>query len=186
MYVIVGLGNPGNKFKNSRHNVGFMLIDSLISKLKIEAKEKKFNGQTFSSKMDDKNLFLVKPMTYMNLSGKSLIQIKNFFSLDESHFMVAYDDIDLPLGHIRIRKGGSSGGHNGVKSSIEAIGSSFIRIRIGIGASKGKLENYVLENFSGTEKEVIEKSISRAEEAIFSILKGNKIEGVMNEYNGMV
>lgn len=182
MFVVAGLGNPGSKFANSRHNVGFMLADILFEKLSFKRWSRGFDAHF----VENKDYIIVKPKTYMNLSGKSLLALKKEFDLETESFIIIYDDITLPLGYLRIRKGGQSGGHNGVKSAIECLGNDFIRVRIGVGGPKGDLKDYVLEDFSISEKKIIEKVILRSVDGIIELIKENKLEKVMNDYNGMV
>ena len=138
MYVIVGLGNPDKKYENTRHNIGFDVIDALSNKYNIPVKEKKFKALCGSGVIEGVKVLLVKPQTYMNLSGESIAEVLNFYKLDpETEMMVIYDDISLAPGNIRIRKKGSAGGHNGFKSFIAHAGTQvFPRIKVGVGVNQ--------------------------------------------------
>ncbi|QTA37321.1 aminoacyl-tRNA hydrolase [Thermosipho ferrireducens] len=176
MVLVVGLGNPGPHYAFTRHNVGFMFLDRLSSHWQRE-----FNYLYSKIKIEDKDVKLVKPMTYMNLSGKifDFIKIENY-----SGIIVVYDDLDLPLGKIRIRKKGSAGGHNGVKSIIHAIGEKFIRIRIGIGPKPEKEDvvHYVLSNFTDEELQILDKVLNVSIEALRVIIS-ESVDKAMNKYN---
>jgi len=168
--LIVGLGNPGSDYAQTRHNIGFMVIDELI---------KKFNATNVSSSsfLGDcykfQNHFLLKPLTFMNLSGKSVIKVKNFYKQEE--VVVIHDDLDLPFGAIRFKKGGGHGGHNGLKSIDENISREYIRVRLGIGKPehKGEVASYVLGDFSKTEELYLQEFIKKAADAIESLLENS-------------
>jgi len=185
MILIVGLGNPGRKFANTKHNIGFMVADFLAKKLEANFKEKEefFIAQ---SKIDNKEVLIVKPKTYMNLSGRAvkvLLDEETQKALPES-LIVIHDDLDLPLGKIRIKKNGSSGGHKGIQSIIEQIGTkNFIRLKIGIGKDPSQNSSeYVLSPFTKKEKPLIKEKISLAASAVISIITEG-LEKSMNIYN---
>jgi len=165
--LIVGLGNPGKKYELNRHNAGFLAVDYLIDTFKASKISSKFRGDLFKS---DNFLFL-KPATFMNLSGESVVMVKNFYKIDNENIIVIHDDIDLKLGALRFKRGGSSGGHNGLKSIDEHIGNDYYRIRIGIGRPEDKSEvvNYVLSDFSDEEYKCIQKTFDNIYNAIFDI-----------------
>ena len=167
MKLIVGLGNPGNKYKFNRHNVGFLAVDYLIDKLNASKLSSKFKGDLFKS---NEYLFL-KPTTFMNLSGESVKLVKDFYKLDNEDIIVIHDDIDLKLGALRFKRGGSSGGHNGLKSIDENIGNDYYRIRIGVGRPERKEEvvNYVLSDFSDEELECVRRNFEIILKAIEDI-----------------
>lgn len=171
--MIIGLGNPGEKYENTRHNVGFMVLDKLSKSWKRGINYLYSDINIFGEKVR-----LVKPTTYMNLSGEV------FKYLPHDDIIVVYDDLDLPLGRIRIRKNGSAGGHNGIKSIISFIGQDFPRIRIGIGPKPQDVDaaDYVLSNFSQEEFEKLEKVMELTIEAIKSIISEG-IDKAMNKYN---
>lgn len=185
MIIVAGLGNPGRKYANTRHNVGFMVIDFIAKKLKTKFEDK----DEFSlarTKIENKEVFLVKPKTYMNLSGRAIKSIlkEGIMKAFPYSLIVVHDDLDLPLGKIKIKKNGSSGGHKGVQSIIDMIGTkNFIRIKIGIG--KDPLMDgaeYVLTAFSKKEKDIIKEKIPLAAEAIVTIITEG-LEKAMNIYN---
>ncbi len=184
MKLIVGLGNPGEKYENTRHNAGFLALDNFSQKYNIKFKyESKFEGFIGElSFLGEKVLFL-KPLTYMNLSGNSVIKVINYFKIPLNEVLVIYDDVDIELGHIRLRKSGSSGGHKGIKSIIEHFKSEdFKRIRIGI--SKGDdIIDYVLARFSQKEKELLNVALENISEAIRFFIIGKNFEQIMNQYN---
>lgn len=184
MYLIVGLGNPGKDYKETRHNAGFMVMDALAAKLKINFDRKKFKGQVAEGRIGTEKVVLLKPETFMNLSGESLIEAANFYKIEESQILVIFDDVSLDVGKIRIRKKGSAGGHNGIKSIISHLGTeNFPRIKVGVGAAKRDLVRHVLGKFSNEEKIVLDQALHAARDAVFSILE-NGIDSAISEYNG--
>ncbi len=184
--LIVGLGNPGNEYAFSRHNTGFMVIEKLLATLPAGrfVEENQASSRLFCGKYRGRDLLLQMPMTYMNLSGNAVGPLCGRFNLAPENILVIVDDMDLPVGRIRLRRNGSSGGHNGLKSIIEKLQSEkFNRLRIGIGRSSSKDQiDHVLGNFSGEEKKVFDESIDRAVEAIQCILKSGMGEA-MNKFN---
>ena len=185
MYLIIGLGNPEPEYSNTKHNMGFDTINSLANQTKIDITRSKFNALYGSGTIEGEKVVLVKPQTYMNLSGQSVREFKNFYKLTPNEIIVIYDDIDLEKGKIRIRKKGSAGSHNGMKSVIQELSTDeFIRIRVGIGTPefKGYLKNYVLEPISKDEREILDEGIFDAKSAVIDILK-NGIDHAMNKYN---
>lgn len=184
--LIVFLGNPGKKYENSRHNVGFMVADALAGNLEIKINKLRFRSLSELCRIGDKKFLLLKPQTYMNLSGTAVKEAMSFYKLEPEDLLVVSDDMDLPTGKIRIRKKGSAGGHNGLADIIGKIGSSdFARLRIGI--DKPPHEDYdtkdwVLESFSGNDKKLIDEAVKRAAAAIFDYAKKD-LDEVMNEYN---
>lgn len=186
MYVIVGLGNPDRKYENTRHNIGFDVIDALSNKYNIPVKEKKFKALCGSGVIEGVKVLLVKPQTYMNLSGESIAEVLNFYKLDpETEMMVIYDDISLAPGNIRIRKKGSAGGHNGIKSIIAHAGTQvFPRIKVGVGEKpKGwDLADYVLGHFSDKEREYVNDAVKDAMDATIYMIQDD-VDQAMNLYN---
>lgn len=186
MYVIVGLGNPDKKYENTRHNIGFDVIDALSNKYNIPVKEKKFKALCGSGVIEGVKVLLVKPQTYMNLSGESIAEVLNFYKLDpETEMMVIYDDISLAPGNIRIRKKGSAGGHNGIKSIIAHAGTQvFPRIKVGVGEKpKGwDLADYVLGHFSDKEREYVNDAVKDAMDATIYMIQDD-VNRAMNLYN---
>ena len=153
MFLIVGLGNPGKEYKNTRHNIGFDAIDVISKKYKIEVNRIKFKGVYGETFIGGEKVILLKPSTYMNLSGESIRAVMDFYKVNQEDVLVIYDDISLEVGRLRIRDKGSAGGHNGIKSIISHIGTEeFARIKIGVGQPKGDLVNYVLGNVAKDRK----------------------------------
>lgn len=185
MYIIAGLGNPGKEYEGTRHNVGFMVIDALSKKLGIEVSRLKFKSLMGEGHFKGEKVILLKPQTFMNLSGEALYDAVNFYKIPLENVIVVYDDKDLAVGKIRIRRKGSSGGHNGMNSIIYLLNSEdFPRVRIGIGKPEdGDLVRHVLGRFSEEEKKVIDEAVERAAEAVIDIME-NGIEHAMSRFNG--
>ena len=184
MYIIAGLGNPGKKYENTRHNIGFITIDSLASKHNITVDKLKFKALVGEGRISGQKVILVKPQTYMNLSGESVQEVMNFYKVDPQNLIVIYDDIDIDLGTLRIRKSGSAGTHNGMRSIVQHINSTdFPRIRIGMGGpSKGDLVDFVIGGMSKAESEVLKETVDNATEAIDCIIESG-IDMSMNRFN---
>lgn len=184
MRLIVGLGNPGNEYANTRHNVGFLIVDALASSLKNDNWKSNFKGKYIKTKMVNEDIILLKPETYMNLSGESVRSIMDFFHIQADEILVIYDDVDLVPGALRIRSSGSSGGHNGMKSIISHIGTTeFKRFRIGIGKDAVKpTADHVLSNFTKEESELIKNVTTTTIQAIQAWLT-QPFEIVMNKFN---
>lgn len=187
MFLIAGLGNPGRQYEKTRHNMGFDTIDELIDRHSIPQGGIAHKAMYGKGMIAGEKVLAVKPLTYMNLSGEAIREYVNYYKMDpETELIVIYDDIDLDPGQIRIRKKGSAGGHNGIKSIIAQIGTqNFYRIKVGVGAKpKGwDLADYVLGRFSSEERELVDKAICDAADAVEMILKDG-IEAAMNHYNG--
>lgn len=186
MFLIAGLGNPGRQYEKTRHNMGFDTIDELIDRHRIPQGGIAHKAMYGKGMIAGEKVLAVKPLTYMNLSGESLREWVNYYKLDpETEMIVIYDDIDLESGQIRIRKKGSAGGHNGIKSIIAQLGTqNFYRIKVGVGAKpKGwDLADYVLGRFSPEERIAVDKAIGDAADAVEMILRDG-IEATMNHYN---
>lgn len=183
MYLIVGLGNPGRDYEHTRHNVGFDAVDKLAEKLGVNVSKIKFKGLYGEGFLNGQKIILLKPSTFMNLSGESLIEAVSFFNIPEENIIVIYDDVDIKVGRLRIRPSGSDGGHNGMKNIIYHLQSlNFPRIRIGIGKPKNDMVNHVLGRFSKDEQEIIDKIIDIAADAAIEIVK-NGVQSSMNKYN---
>lgn len=186
MFVIVGLGNPDKKYEGTRHNIGFDAIDALSRKYNIPVKEKKHKALVGTGAIEGCRVMLVKPLTYMNLSGESVGEIMNFYKLDpEEELLVIFDDISLAPGNIRIRKKGSAGGHNGIKSIIAHTGTmNFKRIKIGVGEKPKDwdLADYVLGRFDASDRKKVDDAIADAMEATKRIACDD-IDGAMNDFN---
>lgn len=187
MYLIIGLGNPGKEYENTRHNAGFKVIDLLAEKNDIAVKKVKFNGLTGDGMIGGKRAILFKPMTYMNNSGIPTLNLFNFYKTDMEKVILIYDDIDIPFGTIKIKKKGSSGTHNGMKSIIyHLMDDNFPRIKVGLGKpdKQMNLANYVLGAFSEKEEKIFNKEIEYAALACECILKED-IDCAMNKFNGL-
>jgi PTH1 family peptidyl-tRNA hydrolase len=189
VFLIVGLGNPGAEYVQTRHNAGFLLVEKLAAKWKSDwANERKFKARIAKAERDGKKVLLCEPQTFMNLSGEAVGALKDFYQLPLKQILVAVDDADLPLGEIRLRKSGSSGGHHGLESIEQHLGScEFARLRIGIGRADGAREitNYVLGKFDSSENELLKKVLERASNQIETWLEAG-IEKAMNQFNGVV
>ncbi|MBM7614779.1 aminoacyl-tRNA hydrolase [Alkaliphilus hydrothermalis] len=185
MYIIVGLGNPGKKYENTRHNVGFHAVDRLAINHGIQVTKLKHKALIGEGRIGNEKVVLVKPQTFMNLSGQSVMEILKFYKADLEKMVVLYDDIDVKVGALRIREKGSSGSHNGMKNIIYLLQKdNFPRIRIGVGKPQfGDLADYVLGRFSSEEIPLINEAIERSVLAVEAILKDD-IQLAMNKYNG--
>lgn len=185
-YLIAGLGNPGEKYHFTRHNIGFLSIDLLSECFNIPVKKKYKKSLIGYKTVDDNNIILMKPLTYMNLSGSVIFSALARFRIFPKNLIIIYDDVDLPLGRIRIRKKGISAGHKGLQSVIDYLqNDNFIRIRIGIGSELKEncsTENFVLAEFSDDEMEILKNSVKKIPEIINTIIN-HSIEKAMNDYN---
>lgn len=189
MFVIAGLGNPGKEYENTRHNAGFNTIDVLSSKYNIPVSEKEHKALVGKGYIDGTKVILVKPQTYMNNSGEALREITDYYKVDpENELIVIYDDISLDVGMIRIRDKGSAGGHNGIKSIINHLGTQvFLRIKVGVGDKIPQMDlaDHVLGHFTGEDKDNIKESFERASSAVLLMMQG-ETDKAMNEYNRKV
>ena len=189
MYVIVGLGNPDRKYQNTRHNIGFDVIDVIADKNQITVGERKHKALIGKGFVGGQKVVLVKPQTYMNLSGESVREVIDFYKIDEKNeLIVISDDVSLDVGQIRIRKKGSAGGHNGLKNIILHLGhDEFHRVRMGVGEKPEgyDLVDYVLGHFSGEEREIMDESAKRAADAI-EVMMTDGTDAAMNQYNKKV
>ena len=186
-WLIVGLGNPGKDYERTRHNVGFRAIDLLAQKLGCKIDRLKFQGLYCQTTYGGKKLFLLKPQTYMNLSGRSVLQLSAYFNIPPQRIIVIFDDISLPPGRLRIRADGSAGGHNGIKSVIAEVGSQdFPRVQVGVGAKphpEQDLADWVLSGFSAGEEKDLSSALERAADAALCIIdKG--VPETANRFNG--
>lgn len=186
-WLIVGLGNPGKQYERTRHNAGFRAIDILAESLGCKIDKGKFQGLYGQINYSGKKLYLLKPHTYMNLSGKSVLQMSAYFSIPPQRIIVMFDDISLEPGRLRVRADGSAGGHNGIKSVIAEIGSQdFPRVKIGVGAkphAEQDLADWVLSNFSSVEEKSLSPALKAAAEAALCIIDRG-IPETANRYNG--
>ncbi|HDP70213.1 MAG TPA: aminoacyl-tRNA hydrolase [Actinobacteria bacterium] len=183
--LVVGLGNPGTEYEETRHNLGFKVVEMLAETLRIPIEKKSYKSLWGKGSVNGEDMYLAKPQTYVNLSGESVMAILKGLRLDISSLLVICDDLDLPLGTIRIKFLGGSGGHNGLKSVIEVLGTEdFGRIRLGIGRPLGRQDPaaYVLKPFTKTQKEEMKFAIKEASEAVLAIMRDG-YEVAMNEFN---
>ena len=184
--MIVGLGNPGIEYEGTRHNVGFAAMDAICEKFNVSCKKMKFDAYIGDAVIGNKRVLLLKPLTYMNLSGKAVLAAAQFYKIPLENILVMYDDISLNPGVIRIRRQGSAGGHNGIKDIIEVFGKdTFPRIKIGVGAKPHPdydLKDWVLGKFRGEEKEAIDKALEITVKAVNELLSRG-IDSAMNKYS---
>ncbi len=185
MKIIVGLGNPGQKYRDTRHNLGYRVIEELARRYRIEKEECKFDSVIGHLRINGERILIVKPLTYMNLSGKAVQSLLRFYKPELSGLIVAYDDMDLEPGRIRLRSSGGSGGHKGMASIIERLGSEeFSRLRIGIGRppQQWTVESWVLSKTRSDEQELLENAIQEGAEALIEWVKAGIVQA-MNKYN---
>lgn len=183
MKLIVGLGNPGKEYDNTRHNIGFMVLDYYLGNVSWQ---QKFNALYTTSIVNGEKVYFIKPQTYMNLSGNSVAEFVNFFKIDYKDILVIHDDLDLPLGKYRVKANSSAGGHNGIKSIIERLGTNeFARLKIGISHNKEyDTKDYVLGHFNKEEQDELNKLLPTFNKIINSFINDD-IKKVMNDYNGI-
>lgn len=186
-YLLVGLGNPGKEYEGTRHNTGFMAIDKIADDAGVKLDRLKFKGLCTSATLGGKKVLLLKPSTFMNLSGQSVTEAMRFYKLPPEKVIVLFDDISLPCGHLRIRRKGSDGGHNGMKNILYLSGSDqFPRIKIGVGEKPNPhwdLADWVLSHFSTDEMKLMDESTKNAAAAA-ALMVNDKIDEAMNRYNG--
>jgi peptidyl-tRNA hydrolase, PTH1 family len=185
MILVVGLGNPGSEYSSTKHNLGYLAVDEIGKRVGIVIKKKKFNGLFGEGSFNNDKLLLLKPETYMNRSGYSVSSAVNFYHIPSENVIVIHDEIDLPVGAVRIKARGGSAGHKGVISIIGELGSGdFVRIRIGIGKpeSKSVTVSHVLSQFKREEKEIVQESVLKAADAAFEIIQ-HGLTRAMNKYN---
>ena len=186
--LIVGLGNPGLAYRHNRHNVGFMVADALADKLEIPLKRVKFKAQIGNGKLEDIPIIIAKPLTFMNKSGEAVAPLVRYFKVPLERLLVIHDDMDLPLGTLRMRPSGGSAGHNGMLSIFDKLGTNAIpRLRVGIGRPPGRMDpaDYVLQDFSRSDEELLNMVITQACEAALAFITTG-LEKAMNTYNGEV
>jgi PTH1 family peptidyl-tRNA hydrolase len=187
-YLIVGLGNPGEEYRSSRHNVGFMVIDRLAYDLGVKLGKYQFKALTGSAIQNGQKWILAKPQTFMNLSGVAVGSLVKFYKVPMDHLLILHDDIDLPIGTIRIRPKGGSAGQNGVNSVIERLGTQdFPRLRVGIGRPSGQRTavSYVLADFQKSEKDLVNELLGRCAEAVKTFVHSG-LDTAMNLFNGEI
>lgn len=185
-YLIVGLGNPGREYRETRHNIGFMLIDRLSVRLNARMRRMQSKALVGSVMHGGAKLILAKPQTFMNLSGQAIQGLVRFYKIPLENLIVAHDDLDLPFGTLRLRPGGGAGGQKGIRSTIQQLGTQdFPRLRLGIGRPPGRMDAaaYVLQSFSSGDEQILSETLDLAADAALTFIKDG-IEKAMNEYNG--
>lgn len=186
-WLVVGLGNPGEKYENTRHNVGFLTVDELAERARVPVQKLKHRALTNTLEVGGVKVLLMKPVTYMNLSGEAVRQAVDFYKIPPERVLVVSDDTALAVGRLRIRKGGSAGGHNGLKNIIQHLGTDqFPRVRVGVGEKPHPdydMADWVLGKFQGEDKKVIDGAVKRAADAVECLLKEGP-DRAMNRFNG--
>lgn len=188
MKIIAGLGNPGRKYDGTKHNTGFMAVDHYLRKNVLELEREKFEGKYTKQKINGEDIILLEPQTYMNDSGRSVAQFARFFKVEPQDILIIHDDMDMPLGKIRIRANGKSGGHNGIKSIIRDLGSSnFNRLKIGIrhpdNVTEASVISWVLSPFNAEQKDLMDAAFETSSEVITDFIAGKSSQFLMNKYN---
>lgn len=185
MKLIVGLGNPGKKYENTRHNTGFAVIDRTLAKLNVELDKSKFNADYTMINRNDEKIYILKPLTYMNLSGEAVVPFMKYFGIEPEDLVVVHDDLDLPVGKIRLRQSGSCGGQNGMRNIIDLLGDSNIkRIRVGIGKDPLiPVVDYVLGKTKKEDLEVYNQALDKASDALIYWLDHDDFSKVMSNFN---
>ncbi len=188
VYLVVGLGNPGREYRNTRHNMGFLALDHLAAHWSITALKVQGKAIISTAQYAGNKVILAKPQTYMNLSGQAVSALMNFYKVPLEHLLVIHDDVDIPFGTIRIRPGGGFGGQKGVGSIIEKLGTQeFARMRLGVGRPPGQMDtaNYVLQSFSKEDEEFLQSVFAKSDEAVETFI-AEGLNTAMNRFNGVV
>jgi PTH1 family peptidyl-tRNA hydrolase len=185
-YLVTGLGNPGREYRDTRHNIGFMVIDQLCKSLGVSLSRVQSKALVAVATWDGRKIILAKPQTFMNLSGQAVGGLMRFYKVPPEQLIIAHDDIDLPLGTLRLRPGGGSAGQKGIQSTIQQLGTqNFARLRLGVGRPPGQMNPsaYVLQRFSNAEMEILALLLDRAADAVRTFVRDG-LDAAMNQYNG--
>lgn len=188
MKLIVGLGNPGARYEGTRHNMGFLVVDALARRAGVGINRERFDALLGRGEISEVSVILAKPLTFMNLSGRSVAQIARYFDIGAEDILVVHDDMDFPVGDVRIKAGGGAGGHKGLLSIIDQLGGAdFARVRVGIGRppESGTAERYVLERFSEEEKQMLDSAVERAGDAVIAVVSSG-VHAAMNRFNARI
>lgn len=188
MKLIVGLGNPGARYEGTRHNIGFLVVDALARRAGVWINRERFDALLGRGEISDVSVILAKPLTFMNLSGRAVAQIARYFGIGAEDILIVHDDMDFPVGDVRIKAGGGAGGHKGLLSIIDQLGGpDFARVRVGIGRppERETAERYVLERFSEEEKQVLDSAIERADDAVIAVVSSG-VHAAMNRFNARI
>lgn len=185
MYLIVGLGNPDKKYLNTFHNMGFRCVDKLVQKLGVDFDKVECKSVTAHANVNGQKVIIAKPITYMNLSGQAVVELVNKYKIERGNLVVVYDDVDIPMSSLRIRKEGSAGTHNGMRNIVELLGTTdFVRMRVGIQKETPMaLIDYVLSTLTEQDKELLEPVWTDVGDALFDFVNGTDIDKVMQKYN---
>ena len=185
MYLVVGLGNPEKKYFNTFHNVGFMAVDRLVEKMGVSFTKGECRAVTAHAKINGEKVIVAKPVTYMNLSGEAVQELCHKYKVEKGHLIVVYDDVDIPLGNLRIRVNGSAGTHNGMKNIVQMLSTcDFPRVRVGIGKETPMaLVDYVLSQVTDDDSKALDPALDAAAAALFEFVNGIEIDRVMQKYN---
>ena len=175
MLLLVGLGNPGSNYTNTRHNIGFKIIDAINERFKLSKQKPKFKGLLTTGNIESKKIYAIKPLTFMNNSGTAIKELIDYFKIDAKDVFVFHDDMDIDFGKIKAKFGGSSAGHNGIESIDKFIGKDYSRVRVGIGKPQGNIEiaDYVLQNFNDDESNGIDKVLKDITDSISILVEKN-------------
>lgn len=185
MYLVIGLGNPEKKYFNTFHNMGFMCVDRLVEKLGVSFSKGECRAVTAHARVNGEKVIVAKPVTYMNLSGEAVQELCHKYKIEKGHLVVVYDDVDIPIGSLRIRQNGSAGTHNGMKNIVQMLSTSdFPRVRVGIGKETPmELVDYVLSQVTDADYKTLNAALDAAASALYDFVNGVEIDHVMQKYN---